>query len=183
MLTRSAAVTAALFLTACQNHPKSTVPIEGEVKRAEGEKPPEANLPDPPPADGFVIPERNKDGSLRVAGLIEYQQNHLDKPVELTAYITFVSPECDPAIAKKKGLDCPQPYMILQDEPNATRSLLAVGYEEEFIKRAKLKAGETRTIKGTYKKMAAGFTATEAGLILLDAVDEILVVQPKTKKK
>jgi hypothetical protein len=177
---RGAAICAALLLLgACQEHPKSNVPVEANTKRPEGTPVPSAELPEPPPADGFVIPERNKDGSLRVAGVIEYQANHLDKPVEITAYISFVSPECDPAVAKKKGVECPQPYMILQDDPSSTRQIMAVGYEEEFIKRGKLKEAETRIVKGTYQKMASGFAATENGLILLDAVDDIPVVKAK----
>lgn len=178
----SASLAALLLVSACQDHPKSTVPIDENTPLAEGAKRPTAELPDPPPADGFVIPERNKDGTLRVAGMIERQADHLDKPVELTAYIAFVSAECDPKDTKKTGKECPQPYMILQDDPQSSRQILAVGYEEEFIKRGKLKEGDSRVIKGTYQKMASGFAATENGLVALEAVDDIPVIDPKKKR-
>lgn len=170
----------AALTSACQEHPKSTVKVE-LPSFPEGKKP-SVSLPEPPSADGFIIPERNKDGTLRVGGLIEYQSNHLDKPVEVTAYLAHVSAACDPKIAKEKGEDCPVPFMRIKDDPNASRELLVVGYDEELIERAKLVAGETRLIKGSYKNVAQGFAVTETGLIVLEAVDEIVALSPEKAK-
>ena len=54
-----------------------------------------------------------------------------------------------------------------------------VGYDDDFLKRAKIAEGETHVFKGMYKKVAQGFVVTEDGLILLDYIDDIPVILPK----
>lgn len=154
------------------DHPPSNVSVE--VKEPDPEAtPPTVSLPEPPSASDFIIEEKNDDGTLRVQGLIEYKAKHMDKEVVVTGRIVRLSPDCDPGKAKKKGEKCPEPHMVIRDdEEDAEKHMLIVGYKSDLIKRAKLKEGEVHKFKGTYQMMGYGFTASEDGLLVLAEVDD-----------
>src|SRR5690554_3540318 len=63
--------------------------------------PAQVDLPSPPPPSAFEIAETNDDGTLRVEGLIQFQDKHLDKPVRVKGVVTQILGDCDPAKAKK----------------------------------------------------------------------------------
>ena len=156
----------------------------GTVKVDKAEEDPDTpaarvDLPDPPPASGFQVPEKNNDNTLRVEGLIHYQEKYLDQQVEVTGVVIRLSDPCDPGKAKKAGESCPEPNLFIKDDQDAQKVLRVVGYEEEFVKKAKLEPGQTRKFKGMYKKVAQGFVATEDGLLLLDFVDDVPVLEQK----
>lgn len=158
------------------DHPKSNVKAE-LPKRKEGEKAPSVSLPAPPPASGFVIPEKHDDGTMRIRGMIHHKKKYLDKPVTVKGTIQFISEKCDPKKAKKKNKKCPEPHLSITDADKL--NLLVVGYKDDFIKKAKIKVGESYDFKGTYQLMAMGFTATEDGLLLLDEVNGKSVIEKK----
>lgn len=164
-----------VFLFACTD--------SGSVEVEKSEQDPNlpaarVSLPEPPPASGFEVPEKNTDRTLRVEGMIHYQAKHLDQNVEVKGLIVRISAPCDPKKAKKNDTKCPEPNLFIKDEADAQKVMRIVGYKEEFIKKAKLKEGEERVFKGVYKKVAQGFVATEDGLLLLDYVDDIPVLEP-----
>ena len=72
-----------------------------------------------------------------------------------------------------------QPNLFIRDAPDAELAMRVVGYKPEFIKKAKLEENQERVFKGTYQKVAQGFVATEDGLILLDYVDDVPVIDEK----
>ncbi len=176
MFRKSFAALLVCSLVACNG--ESDVATE---KTQEDPNLPAANvsLPDPPPADAYKIPEKNPDGSLRIEGLIHNKEKYLDQQVDVRGIIVKMSEECDPGKAKKAGEECPEPNLFIRDKPDAEMAIRVVGYKPEFIKKAKLEEGQDRVFKGTYKKVAYGFVATEDGLILLDYVDDIAVVEPE----
>ena len=141
--------------------------------------PPNVSLPDPPPASAYQIPEKNPDGTLRIEGLIHNKENYLEQQVELKGIIVRMSQECDPKKAKKAGEECPEPNLFIRDAPDAELILRVVGYKPEYIKKAELEEGQERRFKGTYQKVAQGFVATEDGLLLLDFVDDVPVIEPE----
>jgi len=138
---------------------------------------PTINLPDPPPESGFAVPEKNDDQTLRVEGLIHYQDKYLDNPVEVKGEIVRISAPCDPKKAKRKGEKCPEPNLFIKDSKDSQKFMRIVGYDEDFQKKAKLEVGGVHVFKGTYKKVAQGFVATEDGLVLVDYVDDMPVLE------
>ena len=94
------------FQMACE-HPKSNVQVEGSApkgKEGEAKKKPTytVDLPEPPPASGFVIQEKNEDGTLRIAGLVENQKKYLEKALQLlreTPNIEWIQAEACAALA------------------------------------------------------------------------------------
>jgi hypothetical protein len=140
--------------------------------------PPVVDLPEPPTAEQFVIPEKNDDGTLRVEGIIENRDDYLDKKVEIKGVVVQVSEECDPKEAREKGEKCPEPHFYIKDEVDARKQLLVVGYDQEFVERVELEPGEeVHLFGGTYALLGRGFAATEDGLLKLDAIDEKPVIE------
>ncbi len=164
--------------SACKSDNDAVTPID-ELAPDPSLPPAVVDLPPAPPASAFVIPDKNADGSLRVQGLIKDQADYLDKPVELSAMVFSISEPCDVKKAKKEGKECQEPHFLIKDERDAEKQLMVVGYKDDFIKKSKLTVGEQRVFKGVYQKMAYGFIASEDGLLLLDAVDDIEVVAAK----
>lgn len=170
---------------------------EDEIKVDQPEPDPEApaptiNLPDPPPESGFQVPEKNTDQTLRVEGLIHYQEKYLDQPVEVKGLIVKMSEPCDPGKVKKMRekaqkagsseaeiaeITCPEPNLFIKDDKDAQKFMRIVGYDDDFLKKAKLEEGQEHVFKGTYKKVAQGFVATEDGLVLVDYVDDMPVLE------
>lgn len=157
-------------------------PADTKAKTPTG-PPANVNLPEPPPASAFVIPEKNGDGTLRVEGIIENREKYLEKKVDLRGTIAKVSQECDPKKAKEDGVKCEEPHFYVKDSAEGRQALLVVGFDQDFLKRAELAVGGAHLFKGTYQKVAQGFAATETGLILLDAVDETMVLEEEPAKK
>ena len=165
-------------LSAC-DHPPSNVTVE-DTKTDPNAPAPTVSLPEPPSAEDFVIKEKNDDGSLRVQGLIENKSKYMDKEVVVKGKVVKLSENCDPAKAKKKNEKCPELHMIIQDdEEDAEKQILIVGYREDFLKRSKLKEEEVHQFKATYKMMGWGFTSSEDGLLGLISMDDIDVVESK----
>lgn len=160
-----------LGLIGC-DHPASNVTVEVDEADPNAEAP-TVSLPTPPSAQDFVIEEKNEDGTLRVAGMIEYKDKHLDKEVVVKGKLIKLSKDCDPGLAKKKGEKCPEPHLVIRDdEEDAEKHILVVGYPQDFVKRAKLTEDEVYDFKGTYQMMGYGFTASEDGLMVLAAVGD-----------
>ena len=141
--------------------------------------PPSVSLPDPPPASAYKIPETNPDGTLRVEGLLHNKEKYMEQQVSVTGLVIKMSDECDPKKAKKEGTECPEPNLFIRDTADGEATIRVVGYKQEFVKKAKLEEQQQRVFKGTYQKVAQGFVATEDGLILLDFVDEVAVLEPE----
>lgn len=139
--------------------------------------PAQVDLPEPPPASAYEVQEKNQDGTLRIAGLIRYQADHLDKSVRVKGVISQISADCDPKKAKEEGKECPEPHFLIKDTPDAEKNLLVVGFKQEFVEDADLEAGNEHVFEGTYKKVAQGFVASEDGLLLLDKVDDESVLE------
>ncbi len=167
----------ALVLLSAQSceHPVSNVTVEPNEEEAKGT----VSLPPPPAPSDFIIKEKNDDGTLRVLGLIEYKEKHLEKPVTLTAHISAISPACDPAEAKKTNTKCDEPNMMIMDGPDEDARMLVVGFEHEVLKKRKIVEGGTHKLMGTYKTMALGFTDTESGVLLLESIDGNAVTDTK----
>jgi hypothetical protein len=158
------------------DHPPSNVKAE-LPKRAEGQAAPSVSLPEAPPSSGFVIPETNPDGTMRILGLIHNRDNHLHKEITVKGTLIQVSEDCDPAKAKKKEESCPEPFMTIQDDDKIP--FRVVGFKPEFIKKAKLKVGDSYDFKGVYELTTQGFAATEDGLLLLNEVNGAAVMASK----
>lgn len=139
--------------------------------------PARVDLPNPPPASGFEVPEKNGDGTLRVEGLIHHQAKHLEQKVEVKGTIVQISEPCDPKKAKKKEEKCPEPSLFIKDGPDSQAMLRMVGFKDEFIKKNKIEVGQEHVFKGSYQKVAYGFVATEDGLVLIDYVGDKAVVE------
>lgn len=141
--------------------------------------PAQVDLPSAPPASAFEIPERNDDGTLRVEGLIQYQDKHLDGKVTVKGTVIEILGDCDPKKAKEADESCPEPHYIIKDEPDARKELMVVGFDRDFLDEADLEAGGTHTFEGSYRKIAQQFVNSENGLLLLDRVDELSVLEEK----
>lgn len=149
-----------------------------ETKKKKNDLPPaKVDLPEPPPESAFDIEKKNPDGSFRVRGLIAHRGQHLGNDIKVKGTVTYVSPECDPAEAKKKGEECPKPYLYIKDSEDAEDSLMIVGYERDFLERAEIEKGGTHVFEGKYKELAQGFVRTENGLLLVDKVDGVSAVE------
>jgi len=170
------ALTSVTLLLACD--PAPTVVVE-EDKIDETLPPAKVDLPDPPPSSGFTIPEKNADGSMRVEGLIHHQEDHMDQKVDVKGLIVKISTPCDPKKTKKSGEPCPEPNLFIKDDADAQKVLRIVGFDDDFVKKSKIEEGQSHVFKGTYSKVAQVFVATEDGLLLLDFVDDMPVVEPK----
>lgn len=162
-----------LCLVSACNSSKVEKPADPEDP---GLPPAQVDLPSPPPASAFDIPETNADGTLRVEGLIQFQDKHLDKMVRVRGVITQILGDCDPAKARKENTLCPQPHFIIKDNPDDARELMVVGFSRDFLKKAKVQPGEAHVFEGEYKKMAQQFVNSESGLLLLDQLDETSVL-------
>jgi len=161
-----------LALMGCEHEP-SNVKVEVDAPDPEASAP-VVSLPAPPSASDFVIKESNDDQTLRVQGIIEYKEKHLDKQVVVKGKVIRISPECDPGKAKKEGKKCPEPHLLIRDdEPEAEKTLLVIGHTPELLKKAKLEEGQVFDFKGTYSMMGRGFTASEDGLMMLEGIGDI----------
>lgn len=158
---------------ACNNEPERA----DEPEEDPNLPPAQVDLPSPPPASAFEIPETNADGTLRVQGLIQYQDKHLDKQVRVTGTIIEIYGDCDPAKAKKEGTPCPEPHFIIKDEDGGEKELMVVGFDRKFLERAKVEAGESHVFEGSYQKMAQQFINSEDGLVQLDKMDDLDVLE------
>jgi hypothetical protein len=163
-----------LILAACNG--SSDVKTE-KTKEDPNLPPAQVSLPSPPPESAYQIPEKNPDGTFRVEGLIHNRDKYLDQQVEVKGIIVRLSEECDPKKAKRAGEECPEPNLFIRDNAEAESAMRVVGYDDDFVKKAKLEEGQERVFKGTYQKVAQGFVATEDGMILLDYVDDIAVLE------
>ena len=176
----SAALLCCLILSAACDRPASNVGVEVDEPAADAPKKGNVSLPSAPSAEDFVIKEKNADGTLRVQGLIEYKDKYKEQEVSLSGLIPRLSPMCDPKKAKKEGTKCMEPHMVIRDdEEGAEKLLLVVGYDDDFLKRAKLEEGTTHRFQGTYQMFGRGFTASEDGLLVLSQIDDV----PVTKEK
>jgi hypothetical protein len=150
------------------------------AEKADSNLPPaQVDLPSPPPASAFVIPEKNDDGSLRIAGIIHHQEKHLGKKVRIKGVIVGLLGDCDPKKAKKTDKICNEPHYLISDEEGAEKQLAVVGFDREFFEKAEVEVGETHTFGGTYKKLAQGFVNSGDGLLLLDEIGEVSVLEPE----
>ncbi len=176
-VTQAALLALAFTVTACSGG-GSDVEVE---KSADDPNlaPPVVRLPDPPPASAYQIPEKNPDGTLRIEGLLHNKEKYMEQQISVTGIIVKMSAECDPKKAKKAGTECPEPNLFIRDTVDDEVAFRVVGYKPEFIKKAKLEEGQQRIFKGTYQKVAQGFVATEDGLLLVDYVDDIAVLDPE----
>lgn len=168
-----ALVLAVSLAFACEETEKE----QGEQANDPNLPPAQVDLPSPPPASAFNIPEKNDDGSLRVEGIIHHKDKHLGNQVRVKGVVTQVLGDCDPKKAKRTGEPCPRPHFVIKDEEGAEKELMVVGFEREFFKKAETEVGETHTFEGTYKQMAQQFVNSENGLLLLDKVDEVSVLE------
>lgn len=151
---------------------------KGEQAADPNQPPAQVDLPSPPPASAFNIPEKNDDGTLRVEGLIQYQDKHLGSKVRVKGVIVEKLGDCDPAKAKKTGKPCPKPHFIIKDEEGAEKQLMVVGFKREFFEKAEdAKVGETQVFEGSYQKMAQEFVNSGDGLLLLDKAGEVSVLE------
>lgn len=141
--------------------------------------PAQVDLPSPPPASAFEIPETNDDGTLRVQGLIQYQDKHLDKAVRVKGTVVQILGDCDPKKAKKNEKICPEPHFIIKDEKNAEKELMVVGFDRDFLKKADAEVGEEHVFEGNYRKMSQQFVNSESGLISLVKIDDTPVREDK----
>ena len=140
-------------------------------------------LPAPPAADAFVIKEAHDDGVLRIEGLAEHRDKHLDKTVTVRGKIVSIAPPCDPKEAKKRGETCKQPHLIIEDSDRATAKMFVIGFPEELPKIAKLQVGEVFDFKGSYAMTSQQFAATETGLVVLEEVNDTTVADVREKLK
>lgn len=167
-----------LALGAC-DHAPSNVKLETPQVDPEA-TPPVVSLPEPPSAADFIIKETNDDKTLRVQGLIEYRDKHLQKEVVVKGKLIRISADCDPGKAKKEGTKCPEPFLLIQDnEEDAEKTLLVIGHTPELLKKANLSESGVHDFKGTYSMRAMGFTASEDGLLILSGVDEVELAELK----
>lgn len=164
-------------LTACESGGSE---VEAEKSTDDPNLPPPAvRLPDPPPASAYQIAEKYPDGTLRIEGLLHNKEKYMDQQVSVTGTIVRLSEECDPKKAKKLETECPEPNLFIRDNADDPESatIRVVGYKPEFVKKTKLEENQLHVFKGTYQKVAQGFVATEDGLILLDYLDDIPVLE------
>jgi len=152
---------------------------EKKADRLPSEK---VNLPSPPDDSEFEIPLKNPDGTFRIRGLTAHQADHLGEKVTVKGYLSRISPECDPAKAKKKGEECPEPYLYFKDSEDGDAQMMGVGIKREFIEDSELEEGKTYEVEGTYTKSSHGFVATEDGLLLLDKVGEHSVIEEEDEE-
>ncbi|MEM1350509.1 MAG: hypothetical protein AAGI01_18255 [Myxococcota bacterium] len=168
------ACTLLLLVSACEHPPSNVTPDIADLGE---EGAPSVNLPTVPGDEAFTIKERNDDGTFRIIGLIENQDSYLRKQVEVRALVSQISEECDVSKASKEGKTCPEPYIVLKDEEDSDEQMLVVGFEHPVLKKAKVKVGETTSLKGTYVMDAQGFSATETGLLVLDEIGGVSVAE------
>lgn len=152
---------------------------EDDKKKKKKDLPPaQVDLPSPPPESAFDIKKKNPDGSFRVRGLIAHRGQYLGNDIEVKGTVTYISPECDPAEAKRKDKECPKPYMYIKDGKDAEDQLMIVGYKRELLDRAEIEKGKSYVFKGKYKELAQGFVRTESGLLLVDKVGDTPAIPP-----
>lgn len=161
-------VATAFVLSACDrgpDPPEQTFEPDPDLPEAV------VDLPDPPPAEAFEIQEYNDDGTLRVEGIISNRDEHLHEEVEITGTVTeIIGDDCDPA---HPGVEtCPRLHLEIRDHPDDDLDLMVVGFEDDFLRTARLREGEEYAFAGLYTDMAHDFVSTEDGLIDLQAVGD-----------
>lgn len=166
---------ALLMPAACQTEQEAG---EDVVEQDPNLPPARVDLPDPPPASAFEVQDKNPDGTFRVNGLIQFREKHLNSTVQIRGVIQEISPDCDPKRAEREGTECPEPHFVIRDATDPEQPMMVVGYEKEFVEKADLKVDQERLFEGEYKKVASGFVASENGLLLLNRVDDIPVIDP-----
>ncbi|MFP4598534.1 MAG: hypothetical protein ACLFVJ_09805 [Persicimonas sp.] len=179
--TRTAALLALLLIMSLAVGCDDAEPDAEEAEATENQDPAQVDLPSAPPASAFDIPEKNDDGTLRVEGLIQYQDKHLGKEVKVTGFISEVLGDCDPNKAKKRDEPCPKPHYIITDEEGDEKELMVVGFDREYFEKAGVEQGETHVFEGTYKKIAQQFVNSENGLLLLDRIGDAEAVETAEK--
>ncbi|TXD33116.1 hypothetical protein FRC96_16055 [Lujinxingia vulgaris] len=157
-------------MSACQEDAPA-VPVD-EFPVDENLPPAVVDLPAPPPASAFEIVEKNDDDTLRVEGLIGYRDRHMDQNVVVRGVVMEVKGDCDPKRARQRGESCPQPHLVIRDDADARHEMMVVGYTNDFLKKARVREGESYAFKGVYQRMAEGFVSSENGLLKLEAIDD-----------
>jgi hypothetical protein len=147
--------------------------LKTETRKQQSDEPKaRVDLPSPPPESALTIEKKHDDGTFRVEGLTAHRGEYFGSTVEVKGVVSYRSPDCDPTEAKERGEECPEPHMFIEDGPEADRQLMVVGYPQEFLEDVELDIeGEPHVFKGTYRKLAQGFVASEYGLLYLDSID------------
>lgn len=129
------------------------------------------DLPAPPPDSAFEIQQTNDDGSLRVEGLVGHRDQYFDSDVEVRGVIAeIIGDDCDPSHPQIDS--CPTLHLEIRDHIDDSLGLYVVGFDDAFLRRARLREGQEYLFSGTYTDMAHDFPSTRDGLIDLHSVDD-----------
>ena len=166
--TTAMVVVLAFALTACDRGPE---PPTEEFPPDPDLPEPVVDLPDPPPESAFEIQEHNDDGSLRIEGVIGNRDQYMGEEVEIRGTVTdIIGDDCDP---NHPAVDtCPRLHLLIQDHADDDLDLIVVGFEDNFLRTARIREGEEYHFEGVYTDMAHDFVSTEEGLIDLHAVGD-----------
>ena len=106
---------------------------------------------------------KHNDGSYRIDGLLMRSAEHLEEEMEVTGYITELSPKC-PRPKKGQIVNCPQPYFLLSDVIGATIHKLKVA-DMERKKLRRLKVNKKYKVKGVFQTSSKSGYLSSEGLL------------------
>ena len=111
-----------------------------------------------------LMPElKHPDGTYRVDGLLMRSADHLEEEMEVTGYITAISPKC-PRPKKGEIVNCPQPYFLLSDVIGESLHKLTVA-DMERKKLRKFKLNKKYRVKGVFQTTSKSGYLSSEGLL------------------
>jgi len=103
------------------------------------------------------------DGTYRVDGLLMRSADHLEEELEVTGYITALSPKC-PRPKKGQVVNCPQPYFLLADViGESIHKLKVADIERRRLRR--LKMNKKYRVKGVFQTSSKSGYLSSEGLL------------------
>lgn len=161
---------ACLAIIGCSNATDDSADADIEAPTNEN-----VNLPAVPALPLLDIPREYEDGSLSVIGLMIERDDHMLETVSVAGMVVEIY-ECEAADgAKEKGEDglvegCLYPHFYIADTPDSPKRMLVTGYDAQHYE-PQLQVMTRYRIHGTYSIQAHGFSSSETGLIVADAIE------------
>lgn len=114
---------------------------------------------------------KHSDGTYRVDGLLMRSADHLDEEMEVTGYITEVSPKC-PRPKRGQPVNCAQPYFLLTDAIGESLHKLKVAdMERKDLRRFSL--NKKYRVKGVFQTSSKSGYLSSEGLLTFQSAQLI----------
>lgn len=111
-----------------------------------------------------LMPElKHSDNTYRVDGLLMRSADHLEEELEVTGYLTELSPKC-PTPKKGEIVNCPQPYFLLTDVIGESIHKLKVA-DMDRKQLSKFQLNKKYRVKGVFQTSSKSGYLSSEGLL------------------